>query len=66
VNVSLGNSPVSNCLLGDKNRDGRITIDEINTAVGEALNGCLLAPHVTVQSGGQAVAGNVTAGGSVL
>jgi len=40
VNISLGNSPISDCLPGDANNDRQITIDEILTAVNNALNGC--------------------------
>jgi hypothetical protein len=40
VNIALGNSPISDCLRGDANRDGQVTVDEILTAVNNALNGC--------------------------
>jgi hypothetical protein len=40
VNIALGNGDVSTCLAGDPNHDKEITIDEILTAVNNALNGC--------------------------
>jgi hypothetical protein len=40
VNIALGNVPVADCLAGDRNQDGTITVDEILTAVYKALNGC--------------------------
>ena len=40
VNIALGNANVSTCLAGDANHDGQITVDEILTAVNNALNGC--------------------------
>jgi len=40
VNIALGNASVEACFAGDANRDGQITIDEILTAVSNALNGC--------------------------
>jgi len=40
VSIALGNATVANCLPGDANHDGRITVDEILTAVTNALNGC--------------------------
>jgi hypothetical protein len=40
VNIALGNADVSTCLNGDSNHDMRITIDEILTAVNNALSGC--------------------------
>jgi hypothetical protein len=40
VNIVLGNANVDTCLAGDANRDGQITIDEILTAVSNALSGC--------------------------
>jgi hypothetical protein len=40
VNIALGNTPVTACLVGDMNGDGEITIDEILKAVNNALNGC--------------------------
>ncbi|HXQ24070.1 MAG TPA: hypothetical protein VN812_20480 [Candidatus Acidoferrales bacterium] len=40
VNIALGNTPVTTCEAGDANHDGQITIDEIFTAVNNALNGC--------------------------
>jgi hypothetical protein len=38
VTFNCGVSPV--CEAGDANHDGSITIDEILTAVNNALNGC--------------------------
>jgi len=40
VNIALGNAAVSDCLAGDGNQDGAITVDEILKAVNSALNGC--------------------------
>jgi hypothetical protein len=40
VHVALGNPNISTCLAGDANHDNQITVDEILTAVGTALNGC--------------------------
>jgi hypothetical protein len=40
VNIALGNTPVANCLAGDANADGEITINEILGAVNNALSGC--------------------------
>jgi len=38
VNIALGNTPVTTCETGDANHDGQITVDEILTAVNNALN----------------------------
>jgi hypothetical protein len=40
VNIALGSRPVADCLAGDENGDGEITIDEIIKAVNNALAGC--------------------------
>jgi hypothetical protein len=40
VNIALGNTPVTMCEAGDANHDDQITVDEILTAVNNALNGC--------------------------
>jgi hypothetical protein len=40
VNIALGHLLLSDCELGDANHDGEITINEIVTAVNNALNGC--------------------------
>ena len=40
VNNALGNAQLSDCGPGDANGDGKITIDEILTAVNHPLNGC--------------------------
>ncbi|MBI3784230.1 MAG: hypothetical protein HY270_12610 [Deltaproteobacteria bacterium] len=40
VNIALGNAGVDTCNAGDTNHDGEITIDEILTAVNNALTGC--------------------------
>jgi hypothetical protein len=40
VGISLGNADLSTCLAGDANNDQQVTIDEILTAVQNALNGC--------------------------
>jgi hypothetical protein len=44
VNIALGNTPVTTCEPGDANHDGQITVDEILTAVNNALNGCVQNP----------------------
>jgi hypothetical protein len=41
VNIALGNTPVTDCLAGDRNGDEMITVDEILAAVNNALTGCL-------------------------
>jgi len=38
--IALGDAPVSACLAGDANHDGRITVDEIVAAIKHALDGC--------------------------
>ena len=40
VNIALGNASVGACEAGDANHDNQITVDEIPTAVNNALNGC--------------------------
>jgi hypothetical protein len=40
VSIALGNAPIAACEVGDMNGDHQITIDEILTAVNNALNGC--------------------------
>ena len=40
VNIALGNAGVGTCTAGDANADGQIMVDEILTAVDNALNGC--------------------------
>jgi len=40
VNVALGSGVLANCEAGDGNGDQQITIDEIVTAVNNALGGC--------------------------
>ncbi|HXQ20365.1 MAG TPA: hypothetical protein VN812_01740 [Candidatus Acidoferrales bacterium] len=40
VNIAFGNTPVTACDAGDANHDGQITVDEILTAVNNALTGC--------------------------
>jgi Zn-dependent metalloprotease len=40
VNVALGSAPLTQCEGGDADGDRHITIDEIVTAVHNALNGC--------------------------
>jgi hypothetical protein len=40
VNIALGNASVSECEAGDANGDTQITVDEILTAVNNALEGC--------------------------
>jgi hypothetical protein len=38
--IALGSAEVSGCKAGDRDGDGQITVDEILTAVNNALNGC--------------------------
>jgi len=40
VNIALGSTGVATCQAADANGDNQITIDEILTAVNNALNGC--------------------------
>jgi hypothetical protein len=40
VNIALGNADLSACRAGDVDGDSQITVDEILTAVNNALNGC--------------------------
>jgi len=40
VNITLGNAGVTFCQAGGATGDGQITIDEILTAVNNALSGC--------------------------
>jgi hypothetical protein len=41
VNIALDLSPARACAAFDRNRDGRVTIDELLLAVSRALGGCL-------------------------
>ena len=41
VNIALGNASLLNCEAADWNHDGHVTVDEILTAVNNALNGCV-------------------------
>jgi len=41
VNIALGNANVSTCRAGDANHDSKVTVDEILSAVNNALHGCL-------------------------
>jgi len=40
VNIALGNAAINACAAGDANNDLAITVDEILTAVRNALDGC--------------------------
>ena len=40
VSIALGNADLSACRADDVNGDSQITVDEILTAVNNALNGC--------------------------
>jgi len=40
VNIALGNVALSECVPGDMNRDGEISVNEILAAVNNALGGC--------------------------
>jgi hypothetical protein len=44
VNISLGKADLVNCGEGDSNEDGKLTIDEVVSAVDKAINGCTLGP----------------------
>jgi hypothetical protein len=44
VNILLGNADIGACTAGDANGDGQITVDEILTAVNNALDGCRVSP----------------------
>ena len=52
VNIALGNAQLSQCSTGDANGDHQITVDEILTAVNNALNGCPVASGMAAGSGG--------------
>jgi hypothetical protein len=39
VNIALG-GPIEDCLAGDRDGDGHVTVDEIVAAVANALDGC--------------------------
>ena len=41
TNIALGTAQLSACTAGDQNHDGEITINELVTAVDNALNGCM-------------------------
>jgi hypothetical protein len=43
TNIALGTAELSACTAGDQNNDGKITINEIVTAVDNALHGCMPA-----------------------
>ena len=40
VDIALGNADVATCRAGDANHDQQITVDEILSAVNNALEGC--------------------------
>jgi hypothetical protein len=40
VNIALGDLPLSGCWAGDADGDGQVTVDEIMSAVSNALVGC--------------------------
>jgi hypothetical protein len=40
IAIALGENAVENCRAGDRSDDGQVTVDEILTAVGDAVNGC--------------------------
>jgi hypothetical protein len=40
VGIDLGDTDITACTAGDRNGAGAISIDEILTAVGNALYGC--------------------------
>jgi hypothetical protein len=56
VNVALGTGTLANCEAGDGNGDQQITINDIVTAVNNALGGCpgdQLALHKKIHPGEQ-------------
>ena len=44
VSIAPGNAPLPDCEAADANHDGQVTVDEILTAVNNALNGCAQNP----------------------
>jgi hypothetical protein len=40
VNVALGNRPIEDCEAGDPDGSRTVTVDELVTAIQNALNGC--------------------------
>ncbi len=44
VNIALHEADVALCSAGDANHDQQVTVDEILTAVNNALNGCPTTP----------------------
>jgi Ca2+-binding EF-hand superfamily protein len=40
VNIALGRAPIGDCLAGDRNANGAISVDELVVAVSRALHGC--------------------------
>ncbi len=40
INVALGKAPVDNCLAGDRDGNGVISVDELVAAVSRSLRGC--------------------------
>lgn len=40
VNIALGSVQLLDCEAADANHDGEVTVDEILTAVNNALDGC--------------------------
>jgi hypothetical protein len=40
MNIAFDNTDLLDCEAADANHDGQVTIDEILTAVNNALNGC--------------------------
>ncbi len=51
LNIALGNTDVSACLPGDADHNMTITVDEILTAVNNALNGCAPTPTPSATAG---------------
>jgi hypothetical protein len=47
ISIALGNTSIEACMAGDTNHDSKITVDEIVTGVGYAVNGCPAAPIPT-------------------
>jgi hypothetical protein len=44
VNIALGNAGPLDCEAADANHNGQVTVDEILTAVNNALGGCVHSP----------------------
>ena len=50
ANIALANAAVVECTAGDTNHDTRISVDELVTAVNNALSGCSDSLHLAAVS----------------